>query len=319
MATLNRVIQINWTAVTDVSVTGYNVYLVNGAPANTTKTLLAFVVGRSTILYLYTGLEGAQYQFEVRATDGTNESPPVEIFFPNGTNLFTPTLLTPSGQAMQIARDTQYVTAADFINYPNGLKLSNTSSYYTSGMIDLLLQAASEMVNRMTRRRFDVQTVDEIHQGIRIQQDEPRMMTINLNNAPVQSVSRIDIQVLKYFINFDLQYLQLNPEVGQLQIVPFLGGGAGNIPLPSAVLTAGLLAKVWVRYTFGLDVIPSSIKIATSLLASKLYSLQENPTDAKQVAFGRNFKLEWDSEHEPLMNQVRYLLYPYIINTWRRP
>lgn len=316
----NRLISINWTPVTDVNITGYNVYKVNGAPPNATKQFLADVMPRTADHYNYTAIEGTQYQFEVRSHDASgNESAPLEVFYPGGTTLYTPTDITPTGNPMNIVRDQAYLAKEEFINYPTGLKLTASSALYTSGALDVILQVASEEVNRYCRRHFGVQTIDEVYDGIRIGQQEPSLQTVFLNEGPIQSVNSVSIQVLKWFIDFSLDYLQVFPEKGFYQLVPFLGGNVSGIPLPSAVLTEGLLGKVWTNYTFGYDVIPSSVKFATSILATKLIGLQENPVSAQSVKFGRNFSLTWDKNTDPLMEKVKSLLNPYRLITYRRP
>lgn len=320
MANPTVIIQISWTASGSAGVTGYNVYLVTGAPENTTKTLLAFVSGPSTTTYNYSGTEGTQYQFEVRATDGTYESPPLEIFYPNGTGLWTPTLITPTGHPMMVPRNTPYLTKEEFLNYANGLKLTVSSALYTSGLLDVYLSSASEMVDNYTQRHFSVQTIDEVYDGVRIGRNAPRMMTVQLNERPVQCVNSVYIQVLKFFINFDLSYLQMFPDKGFYQMVPFLGGATtGAVPLPAEVLNEGLIAKIWTNYTFGYDVIPNAIKVATSMIATKLIALQENPVGAQSVQFGRTFKLEWRKDDDPLWNMVEMLLRPYKSPVYRRP
>ena len=316
----NRIIELIWTPIlNDPSITGYNVYLVQGAPENATKTLLAFVVGTSSSTYLYTGVENQQYQFEVRSTDGTNESAPLELFWPNGTSLYTPTTITPDTKPMMLVRDTPYLTPAEFITYPNGLKLTSTSPIYTSGALNVVLQAASEEVNRYTHRHFDTQTIDEVHDGVRISPDYPKMMYIKLNEEPIQNVISVNLQVLQFFINFSLQYLQIFPDKGYIQLVPYLGGSTAGIPLPAALLVEGILAKVWVRYTTGYDVIPASIKMATSIFATKMIGLQQNPVSAQTVKFGRNFQLQWDKDNDPLVQKAYELLDPYVIYTYVRP
>jgi hypothetical protein len=318
MSTL--VVQISWSqpAIT-AGITGYNIYLVSGAPESATKTLLAFNSGVGNTTYNYSGEDGVQYQFEVRATDGTNESPAIEIFYPTGTTLYTPTALTPTGNPMMTARDTQYLTAAEYVTYATGTGVTTTSALYTSGVLDVYLEAASEQVNRYCRRHFQTQTIDEIYQGVRIGLDSPKLVTIPLNEGPIQNVNRIDIQVLKWFITFDLSYLQVNPEGNFIQLTPFLGGGASGIPLPSAALVEGLLGKVWVNYTAGYNVIPNAVKLATSLYATKLIGMQENPVSAQAVKFGRNFTLQWDRDVDPIIVQANRLLDPYRLSTWRTP
>jgi len=220
---------------------------------------------------------------------------------------------------MMISRDVQYLTKDQFLNYPTGLKMTSSNPLYTSGVLDIILQSASAQVNRYCHRHFNVQTVDEVYHGIRIGQDEPKLQTIPLNEGPIQVINRVDIQVLKFFINFSLDYLQVFPEQGFIQLVPFLGGNASGIPLPSAALLSGLLGKVWVNYTYGYDVIPQEVLLATSLFATKMIGLQENPVSAQSVRFGRNFSLAWDKDNDPLLQQIKFLLEPYRMNIYRRP
>lgn len=318
MTTNIRPILLNWSESIDLGVTGYNIYLVSGANQQQSITLLAFVSGITTTSYTYNGVEGEQYQFEVRATTGIVESLPLEIFYPNGSSLFTPVCLTPTGQPMMTSRDMPYLTKDDFINFPNGLNLKTTSPLYTSGILDEVLQMASEEVNRYCHRHFNVQTVDEVYDGIRIGQDAPKLMTVQLNEGPIQSVQRVDVQVLKWFINFSLDYLQIAPEKGYIQIVPFLGSGLSGVPLPSAALVEGLLGKVWVRYTYGYDVIPFAIKMATSIFATKFIGLQTNPVGASDIQLG-HYKTTWSKDNDPLMIQAYNLLNPYKLMTFRRP
>lgn len=315
----NRLIAITWTPVTDLDVTGYNVYLVHGAPINDTKVLLAFVSGVTSNGYNYTAVEGTDYQFEVRATNGVNEGPPLAIFYPDGTSLYTPTAITPTGQPMMNSRDVAYITKDEFLNFPTGLKLTTSSPLYVSGMLDNILSSASEQVNRFCRRHFNVQTIDEVYHGVRIGQDMPKLITIPLNEGPIQVVNRVDIQVLKYFINFSLDYLQIYPENNYIQIVPFLGGGTSGLPLPSAATMSGMLGKVWVNYTYGFNVPPFDIKMATSLYATYMIGLQENPVGATSVRFGRNFQLNWDKNTNPILDQAERMLKPYRMSTYRRP
>lgn len=315
----NRLIAITWTAVTDSDVTGYNVYIVHGAPENVTKVLLAFVAGVTSNGYNYTAVEGTQYQFEVRATDGVNEGPPLQIFYPDGTSIYTPTVITPTGNPMMTVRDMAYVNKDEYLNFPTGLKTRVTTALYNSGMLENILQSASEQVNRYCRRHFNVQTVDEIYHGIRIGQDQPRLITVPLNEGPIQVVNRIDIQVLRWFVNFSLDYLQVFPEHNYIQIVPFIGGSGSGVPLPSAALVEGLLGKVWVNYTFGYDIVPFDIKMATSLYATYMIGMQENPVGASSVKFGKNFSLTWDKDTNPILIQAERLLKPYRMNTYRRP
>src|SRR5581483_7775253 len=100
-------------------------------------------------------------------------------------------------------------SSADFLNYATGLKLTTSSTLYTSGVLDVYLQMASEEVNRYTHRHFQRQTIDEIHYDTPIGQSEPKLVTLFLNEAPIQAINSIYIQVLKWFVEFSLDYLQL--------------------------------------------------------------------------------------------------------------
>jgi len=321
MAAPSEQFAITWLKSTNGAMNAYKIYLINGAAPLTTSTLVTTINNINTTSYLYTGTVGVQYQFQIVPTDGTNEDPVQTFVYPTGQTqaAYTPTLITPTGNPMQNAVDNQYLSKDDFLNYPNGLKLSTSSPLYTSGVLDTILQMASGEVNRYTRRHFNTQTIDEVHHGIRIGQDMPKLVTIPLNEGPIPGGNRVDIQVPKWFVNFSLSYLQVFPDQGFIQIVPFLGGGFSGVPLPSAMLVEGLLGKVWVNYTFGYDVLPGEVKLATSLFATKMIGLQENPVSAQAVKFGRNFSLQWDRNNDPLIQQAQRLLEPYRMTTGRRP
>jgi len=321
MAAPSVAFNVSWIKSTNGAMNAYKIYLINGSAPLTTRTLVTTINNINTTSYLYTGTVGVQYQFQIVPTDGTNEDPVQTFVYPTGQTqaAYTPTLITPTGAPMQNAVDNQYLSKDDFLNYPNGLKLSTSSPLYTSGVLDTILLMSSGEVNRYCRRHFNVQTIDEVYQGVRIGQDMPKLVTIPLNEGPIQIVNRIDIQVLKWFVNFSLSYLQVFPDQGFIQIVPFLGGGFSGVPLPSPMLVEGLLGKVWVNYTFGYDLIPNEVKMATSLFATKMIGLQENPVSAQSVKFGRNFSLQWDKDNDPLIRQAQRLLDPYRVSTWRRP
>lgn len=317
----NRLIVVSWTPVTDTNAVGYNIYIVHGAPEITTKVFLAFVNGVTSGAYNYTAVEGVQYQFEVRATDAQvngNESAPLEIFYPDGRTIATPTTLTPDGGPMMIVRDAQYVQATEFNQYSTGLQFANTDAIVTSGVLDSYLKAASSMVNRLCKRHFDVQTKDEIYPAVRIGQDFPKLMTVFLSEKPIQNIISVNLQVLKYFIPVALDYLQLDSEAGFYSVVPMLTGGYTGFPVPQVV--EGMLAKVWTRYTFGYDVLPEEVRIATVIIATKLIALpSQNPLSAQSVRFGRNFQLNWDKNNDPMMNLVQDLLRPYKRFAWGKP
>ena len=324
-----RLITINWTAVTDLNAIGYNVYIVNGALPNATKTFIAFVNGVNSIGFNYTITEGQQYQFEVRATENGTidetspqgpESGALEIVWPNGTGYATPTTLTPTGAPMMVPRDSQYVWPYEFNQYSTGLQFADTDPIVTSGVLNSYLKAASGAVNRYCKRYFQVQTLDEIYPGVTIGQSTyPKLMTVFLKQKPVQSIISINLQVLKYFIPVDLEYLMLDSDAGYYNIVPALGGGYTGYPVPQMV--EGMLARVWTRYTAGFDILPEEIKIATVMIATKMIALpSQNPSSAQNMKLGRNYSVQWSTpDTDPIMDMVKDLLGPYRKFAWGKP
>jgi hypothetical protein len=165
---------------------------------------------------------------------------------------------TPSGAPIQVAVDNPYLTKDDFIKFPfaKGLGITASSPEYSDGSLDWVLLEASAEVNRICRRYFDTQTIDEQKTGFRAQPYNPQLTTIVLNNRPYRHINSIYIQVLKWFIQVDTTpsgYLQDFPVQGFYRIVPLLstsGQGAGS-PIPAAILDKVALGVIWTNYTFG--------------------------------------------------------------------
>jgi len=173
-------------------------------------------------------------------------------YFTTGTN-------TPTASTKRVAVDNQYLTADDYILTPEaiGMNITNTHVLYTSKQLDKIILRASSWVNRYCGRYFDTQTIDETKTGITIRPANPRLVTVNLQNAPYQSINSIYIQVLKWFIEIDTSsatgYLQDFPDYGYYKIVPMLSNsGAGvSSPLPAAIVDKTPLGILWTNYTFG--------------------------------------------------------------------
>lgn len=172
-------------------------------------------------------------------------------FINTGTN-------TPTGEVKKIAVDNPYLTADEYIATPEatGLGIDSSNVLYTSGQLDKILLRASAWVNRYCRRYFDTQTIDETRTGFMVRPYNPQLTTVVLNNRPYSQIHRIDIQVLKFFIQVDTTatgYLQDFYEYGYYKIVPLLssaGTGVGS-PIPAAILDRIALGVLWTRYTFG--------------------------------------------------------------------
>lgn len=165
---------------------------------------------------------------------------------------------TPSGQPKKIAVDNPYLTKDEFITHEMciGLNITKTSPLYISGRLDKILLSASAQVNRMTRRWFDTQTIDETKENIQIRPMNPQLVTMVMQNRPYQMINTLYIQVLKWFIQIDTGangYLQDFPDYGYLRIVPLLsnsGTGAGS-PMPAEIVDKTPLGVLWANYTFG--------------------------------------------------------------------
>lgn len=165
---------------------------------------------------------------------------------------------TPSGTRKIVAVDNPYLSKDEFITNENaiGLGIDATSVLYTSGRLDRILLAASAEVNRMCRRWFDMQTIDETKTGITVRPLNPQLVNVTLQNSPYQQINSIYIQVLKWFIQIDITqsgYLQDFPDYGYYRIVPLLsnsGTGAGS-PMPAEIVDKTPLGVIWTNYTFG--------------------------------------------------------------------
>lgn len=221
-------------------------------------------------------------------------------------------LLTPTGVAFQHAIDNQYITVAEFIQHPmvvDGIGLKSTDAIYTSGYLDKLLLRASTWINRYTSRHFDIQTIDETYPYTMIKRDYLSQLTINLNEYPIRKINTIYFQTLKYFTQFSLDYLQVNPEAGYYQVSPLITS-TGAVSVPQSALENPQGTRIWTNYTFGYDAIPADITEAVVMLASKFIANQRNPiglTDFKTASLG----MSWDAQKDPLIAQIKEILDPY--------
>lgn len=159
---------------------------------------------------------------------------------------------------MKVAVDNPYITKDEFVGSfeAQGLGIDASSPFYASGELDRKLLQASGWVNRMCRRWFDTQTIDETKTGIMIRPLNPQLVTVVLKNRPWFAINSIYIQVLQWFIQVQTTqsgYLQIFPDKGFYKIVPLLstaGTGMGS-PLPAAIVDRVPLGVLWTNYTFG--------------------------------------------------------------------
>ncbi len=167
---------------------------------------------------------------------------------------------TPTGAPMKVAVDNPYLTKDSYILTPEaqGLGINASSPIYITGELDNVILRASAMVNRLTQRFFDSQTIDEIKTHFTVRPFNPRMVTVFMNNAPLTSVNSVYIQVLQWFVEVLIQpqqqsYVQIQPEWGTYKIVPMLssaGAGAGT-PIPAQIIDHIPLGNLWTNYNFG--------------------------------------------------------------------
>lgn len=165
---------------------------------------------------------------------------------------------TPTGAPFKYAVDNPYLSKAEFIQSfeAQGLGITEQSPQYQNGELDRKILQASAWVNRICRRYFDTQTIDEQRTGFQVRPYNPQLVTNVLNNRPYSRINSIYIQVLQWFIQVDTSpsgYLQDFYDQGLYKIVPMLssaGTGIGS-PIPAAILDRVALGVLWTNYTFG--------------------------------------------------------------------
>jgi len=191
---------------------------------------------------------------------------------------FTTPSNTPLGTPKVIAVDNPYLTKDELITNEMaiGLGLTSASAVYVSGRLDRILLSASAEVNRICRRWFDTQTIDETQTGVQVRPYNPQLVNVRLQNSPYQKIHTIFIQVLKWFIQIDTTqangYLQDFPDYGYYRIVPLLsnsGTGAGS-PMPAEIVDKTPLGVIWTNYTFGYGK-PLTAQVLTQVGATKAY------------------------------------------------
>jgi hypothetical protein len=306
--------------VANPTATEYRVY---SKQPNADWVLIATIAGAPPpTTYDYTGVEGTQYIFGVRAWNGSYESEIQQIAYPYAVSGIwqTPTN-TPDGMPMVTPYDVQYVTKNEFLKsaIAKGIGYTDTSEDYTDGTIDLALLDASSQVNRYCNRYFQKMTVDEMYPNVTIQVSNPRMTTIPLRFGPVQKINTITIQVLKWFIAFSLEYLITSPEQRFYQIVPMISSsGTTGTPIPSVLLERESLGIVWTNYTCGYDVIPQDIKHAVSIIAGQeLASMRNNPMGANSIRTGTFSMAFSDPDKNQVLRKVESMLKPWALRTIR--
>jgi hypothetical protein len=317
MSTLTPIeIEISWS--TKSGAVNYRIYK---RQPNSYWSLIA-TVDAPTTSYIFNGYENTQYMFGVRVWNGSYESDLALQNYPQDVSATwqTPSN-TPSGLPMVTPYDIQYVTKDEFLTSPiaKGLGYTVDSIDYTDGTIDHALLKASSYVNRYCRRYFNKMTIDEIYPNVTIQVSNPRLTTVPLRYGPVQNINSITIQVLKWFIPFTKDYLIQHPEQRFYQIVPMISSsGTTGSPIPSVLLEQSDLGIIWTNYTFGYDVIPEDIKHAVEVIAGQeLAMLKQNPMGATSLKTG-NFAITFGkNEENPVLNEVKSILNPWVLHTLR--
>lgn len=204
---------------------------------------------------------------------------------------------TPSGLKKKVAIDRPYITKDDFISTIEaiGLGIDATSPIYLSGELDKVILRASAWINRICRRYMHTQTIDETKTGFTVRPFNPQLVTMVLANPPYQKINSIHIQVLKWFIEVDVNspnsYLQDFPDFGYYKIVPMLstaGTGAGS-PIPAAILDHVMLGVLWTNYTFGYGT-PLTAQALTGIEGTT-YKNYQAPIGNRLFAFDQTFNV----------------------------
>ncbi len=318
MTATPMLIQLSWDASS--AAVEYRIYK---REPNADWVLLATVVGTPPpTFYNFNGVEGTQYIFSIRVWNGSYESELTQVNYPYNLSASWQTPInTPDNMPMVTPYDIQYVTKEEFLKSPiaKGLGYNSSSEDYIDGTIDHALLKASSHVNRYCRRYFQKMTIDEIYPNVTIQVSNPRLTTVPLRYGPVQKINTIYIQVLKWFIKFELTYLIQHPEQRFYQIVPMISSaGTTGTPIPSVLLEQSDLGMVWTNYTFGYDIIPEDIKHAVEVITGQeLAMMKQNPMGATSFGTG-TFKITFGTkEQNPVLEEVRSLLNPWVLHTIR--
>lgn len=285
-----RDIQITWESVSGT--VNYLVYRKTIVPDSSDFTYIASV-SSPTLNYTFAGRdENERDVYQVKAVDLNgvliNDDNAIQtIQFPDkASGIWTTDSITPDGQPMNVPVDVAYLTKDEFLKQmiAKGLGYSKQHPDYLDGSLDDLLLQASATVNRYCNRYFQKMTIDETFPNITIQVQNPKLCVIPLLNTPVSRINSVTIQVLKWFIPFELTYLIPFYQQHYYQIVPMLStAGQGSpmgtgTPIPSVLLEQSQLGTIWTNYTCGYDIIPQDIKYATALIAGKMIGLgRHNP------------------------------------------
>lgn len=329
---VTRNIQITWNAVP--STTNYKIYRKKVQPIASNYTFIANVAA-PTLNYTFTGSAVDELDtYRIEAVDASdvvvNDANAVQdVFFPSKLGgIYETNLSTPDGQPANNPVDISYLTKEEFIMSPIalGLGITQSSTEYQNGSLDRTLLQASSHINRYCRRYFQKQTIDETYPNLTIQVSNPRLTIIPLRNSPVQRINSVTVQVLKWFIPFDLEYL-IQPfyEQHYYQIVPLLSTAGQGSPLgtgtaiPSVILEQSQLGIVWTNYTCGYDIIPEDIKYAVSLIAGKMIGLGKyNPLGLSSFSTQSTTQsFSTKKDNNPIDTEVASILDKYKFNTLR--
>ena len=322
---ITRDIQISWTTVPGT--VNYKIFRKKIVPT-ATDFIYAATVSAPITNYIFTGNdEDERDVYQVKAVDGDdvliNSSDAIQtIQFPDkSSGIWTTATITPNGQPMNVPVDISYLTKDEFLKQPIAKGLGYTVNHpdYKDGSLDDILLQASATVNRYCNRYFQKMTIDETFPNVTIQVENPKLCVIPLLNSPVQRINSITIQVLKWFIQFQLDYLIPFYQQHYYQIVPMLstsGQGTPNgtgTPIPSVILEQSQLGIIWTNYTCGYDIIPQDIKYATALLAGKMLGLGRfNPLGLAQFNTQTTRQIfSKTREENPLDDEIAKILDKY--------
>jgi len=326
---ITRDIQITWNSVVDA--VNYQIFRKKIVPTATDFIYVATVAAPTTN-YVFTGSdEDERDVYQVKALLAgdvlSSDSEAIQtIQFPDkASGIWSAGNITPDGQPMNVPVDVPYLTKDEFLKQmiAKGLGYTKQHPDYIDGSLDDLLLQASAMVNRYCGRYFQKMTIDETFPNVTIQVQNPKLCVIPLMNGPVHKINSVTIQVLKWFITFDLEYLIPFYLQRYYQIVPMLStsgqGSATGTPIPSVILEQSQLGIVWTNYTCGYDVIPQDIKYAVGLIAGKMIGLgRNNPlglssfrTQTTSLTYAKN------KEENPIDDEVAKVLNKYKYITLR--
>ena len=213
--------------------------------------------------------------------------------------------LTPNDRAKKDFIDPVYancwITTTDPMLVTNAL---------TAPQQQTLIERACARINRMCNRYFNSQEADEVF--INDRSYYISMQTYVLENAPLNSITDIYLQVLDQFVQITQDYIQEFSVEGVVRLLPF-PESLQALSLSLDAIEAADKLNMWFRYTSGYTAVPADVQLATAYMYNYLYSTSQNPAGIKSFRTQTTTEVYGvDSMDNPALVAIKDLLTPYM-------